>query len=409
MPSTSFSHSRTKLEGKFGFVLLHQDSIGTIVRTRELANALVRKGFRVFIISPFEIDDLGFEQAIQVRLRGIVPQLLAFYSSGSGRSMFPVYRNMTQMMLPTFLRIAISSLSKEIARVARRYDLDILEGEQEIGAAATVKAARSLGIPAVASLHNIWREELGGSNALSDPLDKFLVDLEHQILSESSLVTVVSQALKERLVTHYNGGTQNIQVVPTGCRPRSSVGRRSRDHPSVIHAGQISYYDNEELLFGTTTKVKKTLGWRFFLANRGEGAIRFKERAASEGVNLDWYWYRDQSRYYDLLGRCHVGIVTSLDHPTRRYGPAMKFYDYVTSGVPVVANDIGGWTSEIRRFGLGLLAKSDPASMCESIAELATNENKAQNARQNCIKVANTIYNIDSIASEFIDQLASLI
>jgi glycosyltransferase involved in cell wall biosynthesis len=304
-------------------------------------------------------------------------------------------------MKPDLIRRGIDFLARNLAKTARNLRLDILEGEQDIAAAAAVKAADSVGIPSVAGLHNIWREELLGRQCLRHETDEFLRGLLTWTLDNADLITVVSEAMKARLVSGYQGRSEQIHVVPLGCRPkRDIVPYPDEGPPSVVHGGQISFYDNEDLLLRTAAEFKKRSKGLFYIAKKGEGVRLFERQARQLGVNLDWYWYHNPNDFYNFLRGCSLGVVTSLDHPTRHYGPSMKFYDYLSCGLPVVANKIGGWTDEIQQYGIGYLADSNPVSMAEAIVSLASDREGAYVAAQRALTLAQSTFNIDFITGQ---------
>ena len=87
----------------------------------------------------------------------------------------------------------------------------------------------------------------------------------------------------------------------------------------------------------------------------------------------------------------------------------MKFYDYLSCGLPVVANKIGGWTDEIQQYGVGYLADSDPVSMAEAIVSLASDREKAYVAAQHALTLAQSTFNIDFITEQLAFRYTSLV
>ena len=396
---------------RIGLVLLHRESLGTIVRVRELANSLATAGFEIYIISPFDIREMGFHGVHSIRVGGSLGNLVYSPIGNSLRKVLLRSHSRGGLPLkPEFIRRGIDFLGKNIAKIANKLQLDILEGEQDIAAAAVVKASDSIGIPSVAGLHNIWREELLGQSGLHRQTDEFLRGLLTWTLDSADLTTVVSDAMKAQLISNYQGQPKQIEVVPLGCRPkRTNVPYPDEGPPNVVHSGQISFYDNEDLLLRTAIEFKKRSNGPFYMARKGDGARLFEGRARKLGVNLDWFWYPNPDDFYNFLRKCSVGVVTSLDHPTRHYGPSMKFYDYLSCGLPVVANKIGGWTDEISKYGVGYLADSDPISMAEAMISLASDREKAYDAAQRALTLAQSTFNIDFIAEQLALRYAELV
>ncbi len=86
-----------------------------------------------------------------------------------------------------------------------------------------------------------------------------------------------------------------------------------------------------------------------------------------------------------MISSCTAGILTSNDDFPRRFGPASKLYDYLSMGVPVVANDIGSWTQIISDEQVGLLSENNPEKFAEKILIFVNDSDLSKNYGQNGI------------------------
>ena len=50
-----------------------------------------------------------------------------------------------------------------------------------------------------------------------------------------------------------------------------------------------------------------------------------------------------KEKLFDYLSRCDIGIITLPNNLSYRLNPAAKFFDYISVGLPIVMNNIGGW------------------------------------------------------------------
>jgi len=79
-------------------------------------------------------------------------------------------------------------------------------------------------------------------------------------------------------------------------------------------------------------------------------------------------------------------------------GTPVKLFDYMSVGLPVVANDIGGWASLISEEKIGLTTGDDPRSFAEAIIELIMNREYAEECGRRGRRLVETKYNWDNSA-----------
>ena len=86
----------------------------------------------------------------------------------------------------------------------------------------------------------------------------------------------------------------------------------------------------------------------------------------------------DRSEVVDLLGRARVGLV--VFQPVENYVDAQptKLFEYLASGVPVVASDFPVWRDIVGAVDAGLLVDpTDPAAVCAAIDTLLDDPERA--------------------------------
>ena len=96
-------------------------------------------------------------------------------------------------------------LSNGLVNFFKKFDLDIIQAEQDNAALTLLPIRSKLGIPLVLDLHGIWPEELLAANAIkvggSDWLD--LQDLMRRILNNVDLTVCLSEAMKDYVSLNY--------------------------------------------------------------------------------------------------------------------------------------------------------------------------------------------------------------
>ena len=86
----------------------------------------------------------------------------------------------------------------------------------------------------------------------------------------------------------------------------------------------------------------------------------------------------------------------------------MKFFDYISYGIPVVANNIGGWTDVIQHENIGILADSTADSLADGILQLLQNPDMRYDLSKKCLHLAKTKFNTDACAGAEDGSLAAL-
>jgi glycosyltransferase involved in cell wall biosynthesis len=78
-------------------------------------------------------------------------------------------------------------------------------------------------------------------------------------------------------------------------------------------------------------------------------------------------------------------------------------------GIPVVANDIGGWTKVIEQEEIGVLTESTPEAFGKGVLQLLQNPEMRYELGKRCLELSKTKFNIDRIAMLLKEQYHRLI
>jgi glycosyltransferase involved in cell wall biosynthesis len=400
---------------KIGIVLStpYEGSMGVVVRVADLSKSLLNLGVEVHVLSPFELPSLSNTGVVTHHLDNLASKL------GISNN---VYCNLQKCLSTPFLArnlilrkkvlsSIITSLSKTVLPIAQKEGFDLLQGEQELSSIACLNIRDKVKIPVVSSLHNIWPEELVASGIIesADSKYSYLMNIEKEIAENSDMVIVLSQSMKDYLHQSISGREKNVVVVPLGSRPRISEVEYAPNPSRVVHAGLLSKLDNVDLFIDSMPYIKSNFPQAsFHLTDKGEACSAVKKRARNLNVKPTFFWFPNNPDFFSFLKTCHVGIVTSKDHVTRKFGYTMKFFDYLSLGIPVVANDIGGWTKIIEQENIGLLTSPDATSFGNGVLELLQNPETLYKLGTNCLHLSKTKFNIDFIASSLRAEYTAL-
>ncbi|MBS7281184.1 MAG: glycosyltransferase, partial [Candidatus Freyarchaeota archaeon] len=137
---------------------------------------------------------------------------------------------------------------------------------------------------------------------------------------------------------------------------------------------------------------------QFYITNKGEALKEVKRLAGELGVCPKFFWFDDYGRVNDFLSKCHVGVLPSSNDLARRMGTPVKLFSYLSVGLPVVANDIGGWTEIIKEEYIGIVTSDDPKEFGEALASVFTDAKTMMEYALNGLDLVKTKYNWDESA-----------
>jgi glycosyltransferase involved in cell wall biosynthesis len=136
---------------------------------------------------------------------------------------------------------------------------------------------------------------------------------------------------------------------------------------------------------------------KFSITGKGEMKSDLARLASNLKVNPNFLWFSDVKDLYELLSTCYGGILPSSNDPARKMGTPAKLFDYMSFGLPIIANDIGGWTNIVSSNKAGLLTGSEPQEFADGVIRLITS-NKRDEYAENALRLVTEKYNWDASA-----------
>jgi len=398
-----------------GFVVTHSfsGSPGSILRVKELSTSLSHFGAQINVYSPYPQDESWDNNVFFHRIPnflsaiGIQNMAYSLFRRVLNNSFFTRHVLFKKSTLDGMINSFANNLSASI-----QDDIDIIQGEQEIAAAACVRLRKKLGIPVVASIHNIWSEELIVMGLIDKDSKEYLIlnELEQEIIFGSDLVVVVSEEMAKYLENKHSLNSNQILVVPPGGRVRVNNLNERKPPFKVVYSGLVVQRAHLDLFIKSIPFVlEKYPHTEFYITRRGEELRRIRSLAKRLGVKPNFYWFPDSNSFYNFLASCHVGIVTSSDDLPRRMGPAVKLFDYLSVGLPVVANDIGGWTRIIKDEEIGILSDDDPQNFAKAILKILEDTELSQKLGRRGLELVKIKRNWDTSAGILLQKYSDLL
>ena len=306
---------------------------------REISRSLSDFGIKVRFFSPYPPEESWGSNVTSCRLPSIGSSI------GVNGAMYKITRkalNNRFLVKPILSQLVvnkmINSLAKNLIQSVKNGEIDLIQGEQDIAALACIRAKKKLGLQVVSSLHNIWSEELVAMGLITRGSKQyiFLQQLEREIITESDLVVVVSEEMKQHLKAKYTLSAKPIVVISPGGRAKLQHVQNRVPPIKVVYSGLVVKRGNLELFVNSMPFVlKKFPDAQFYITEKGEELPKIRKLARKIGVKPIFYWFENNTDFYDFLASCHVGIVTSSNDLPRQIGPAVKLFDYLSVGLPV--------------------------------------------------------------------------
>jgi len=366
---------------KIGLVLSQPfaHSVGTDVRIRGLLEGLSKLGVEVHIITPF-MDNISISQ------RRVFIHRLPLLSTRLGISNLIHELSRRFLNNPLLFKNIIrrksllsknaSSLGRNVYKISRKLDLDIVQAEQQIASLACIEIREKLDLPVVADFHGIWAEEMVASGVIEQRSDgyKVLLSIEKEIARGADAVTVVSEEMKTYIENSFGVPETRVVLIPNASFPRVEKAKIVKHPSKVVHAGTLHPWENVELfVYSIPFVLKRRPSAKFFLSRKGVKLKRIMRLASELGISPEFTWFPNSRDFFYFLESCDVGVISSTAHVARKMAYPAKLYDYLSVGLPVVANDVGAWTKIIKENRVGVVTDNDPEAFAEGILELLEN------------------------------------
>jgi glycosyltransferase involved in cell wall biosynthesis len=366
---------------KVGFVLSQPFgySLGTDARIRGLIGGLSGLGVEVHVITPVAENFPAIGETISLhRIPSMSTKLkISDLTSRMSRRLMANSVIFEKVICKrSFIYRSARSIGKGIENVVNKLDLDVLQAEQQVASLACVSTSERLGMPLVADFHNIWAEEMVASGVVEygDACYRTLFDIEMEIAYSADAVVVVSEELKNYVEKSFGVSGDKVVLVPNATFPRVNQANFVQNPSKIIHSGTLHLWENVELFVQSMPMVlKKCPKAQFYLTRKGAKLRKIMKLSRSLRVFPELIWFDKESDFHEFLKSCDIGVISSTTHIARKMGYPAKLYDYLSVGLPIVANDVGGWTKIIRENRVGIVTTNSPEAFAGGILEFMEN------------------------------------
>ena len=324
-----------------------------------------------------------------------------------------VYRASTELGHPNFLTWVLlfnHFLAKRMADVSQSVDFDVIHVHDWLAAFSGISFKHYMKKPMVLTVHST---EVGRAQGLSSP-DSFSINgIEWWATYEADRVIVCSQSMKNEICGHFNLPLDKVDVIPNAIDPTKY--QTSVDRGAVRQRYGVGYGEKLILCVGRLVPQK---GIEYFIraiphiAKRypeakfiivGEGwsrdILEAEARASGQGRKIQFTGFASDKEVIDLMTSADVLVVPSVYEP---FG--IVALEGMTTGVPVVASQVGGLSEVIEhdRTGLFVYPRS-PESIAWGIDRILSDPDHAKWLTENAKDILNKDYSWEAVAMKTVD------
>lgn len=389
--------------------------MGSVVRVRELAFSLEQLGVEIYILTPYErsfdlspkvhvVSTSGFLNLAGLSKTVYKLTKFAYYSKS-----FPTLFSKGDLQSNSIL----SWIIKGMAKLVREKDVDVVQVEQDVALPLGVGLKKLTELPLVVDVHNVSSEELVAAGIMQRGSKEFVALQERtkRLLGEMDRVVVVSECMQDYVVENYGLKFRNVCVVPPGGRrsvDKAVVERRVKP-VKIAYAGLVAFRERVDLFVRSMPFVRKQEeDAEFFITDKGEAVGKIRKLASGLGVSPSFFWYDDHDEANRFLSSCHIGVLPSSDDMARKMGTPAKLFNYMSVGLPVVANDVGGWSEIIQKERVGVVTSDDPEDFGEALASVAGDAEAMREYAFNGLDLVESRYSWDASARVLLDAYDGL-
>lgn len=408
-PKTTKNHKKRTKNLKVGFFLLHpfNQSMASGVRTIELAKALTKLNVKTVIFTPYEktqrYDDIE-----------IVNMPSLFSILGVEKEFYNLTRRAyySRELQKFIVKITRKTLSKPIKlplkfhEILKNQDLDILQAEQDNAALVLLSAKLNLSIPTILDLHGIWPEELLAANAIQKNSEEWqdIQATQKTIIQSVNHTICLSEAMKQYVLQNYQTNQTDVTVIPPGGRIFCNSFPPRSPPLKITYAGIVSHRKHVDLFIKSIPHIQKQLkNTEFYITKKGDLLKKTQKLAKNLNIQPKYFWHQDLKKTLQFLSTCHIGTLTSTNDTSAKISMPSKLFDYMSVGLPIVANDVGGWTTIIKQNNLGRVTKDTPKAFADAITELLSNPEELKKCGENGIKTIKNTYNWQKSAQSLLN------
>jgi glycosyltransferase involved in cell wall biosynthesis len=348
---------------------------GASVHVRELVAALGEAGHEVQVVSP----NPGTGNSLRAPLHALAPGRLPHASGALVRTLTRGAQRPERETQELAYNVV---LYRQTLSWLRSWQPDLIYERYSLFSLAGLALAQRLGVPHLLEVNAPLRLERARTKGLA--LAPVAQLIERHLFGASDAVLSVSTALRRYILAH-GGRPDHTHVLPNGVdtarfHPRlDRAALRARwgfspDAVVVGFAGSLKPWHGLDTLIEAVALLRADVPSVRVLVV-GTGPLEAQVRARVAALGLDRVAVLTGAVAHaampEMLATLDIAVAPYLTVPDFYFSP-LKLYEYMASGLAVVASAIGDIPSLVRAGETGLLSPpADPAALATALRALA--------------------------------------
>ncbi|MFC1962389.1 glycosyltransferase family 4 protein [Chloroflexota bacterium] len=275
-----------------------------------------------------------------------------------------------------------------------------------------------LGIPAIFDVHGSFIDELKmiyGRETLD--ITKWRV-LEPILFRLSDKITVVTRAL-EKYVASRGIKSNKIVRVPGGVsydffktngKSKQDFGISASDFV-VMYTGNFNVWQGIDLLISSAKYVVEQKDNVTFVLVGHTNNEEYRNMVDNLGLSKYFFFMGQRSRE-EVPGILQMSDILILPRPETKagkYGFPSKLPEYMASGKPVIATDVGDHNLLVKNMSTGLLVSPDAKEMAEAILRLIKDQSLRKRIGSTARQFVKSEYSWDIIGGKLLDLYEAMV
>lgn len=262
---------------------------------------------------------------------------------------------------------------------------------------------RDLWIAAAASIDEI---------SLAEPLIRLSRYFQRLVFALADRVLTTTPEMRSRLAAKYpTVSVEGTTVVPNGVDESQFASDDDGDptEPQIIYTGNLGHAQDLETCIRAMQYVETDVTFR--IVGDGDRRSALKELTAELGLEdvVEFVGLVDRDRVPGLLAASSVGVAPIEASDELSYAVPTKAYEYMASGLPVVATGTGAVERLMDESEGGFVVPDDPKAFADALNELVADDELRQRLGQNGRQYVTCQRSRATIAGTLSDELYDLL
>ncbi len=378
-------------------------------RSYEMARRLVAAGHKVTVVCGSHIGGTtGLNnQFVKGRRTGVIDGIciIEFQLNYANRDGF-IKRSWL------FLLFAIKSISVALFQKA---DLVFATSTPLTAGIPGIVARWIKGTPFIFEVRDLWPELPREMKVITNPVILSLMSfLEWLSYKSAHRLIGLSPGIVEGIIRH-NIDANKVTLIPNGCDLDIFASKENSWRPAgvtddelmAVFTGTHGIANGLDAVLDVSIILKNRYAKKIKIVLVGQGREKEKLRKRAAAENLDNIIFMDpvpKNRLAGLMASADVGLQILANVPAFYYGTSPnKFFDYLSSGLPVLTN-YPGWVADlISEHECGFVVPPENANEFANVLILASqNKEILTKMRQNSKTLAEKHFARDKLADQFL-------